>query len=161
MVPYKQIALTDFNPDYKIRSDRQSGKRYDRGFMKNDKKFDERAYSLLKPNLPNYLNKVITSFGKNVTRVCIAITEPGGGIAPHRDYDTFSTRYHIAIKTNQKATMNDIHVPADGYVWFINSGKIIGLRMKVLNLAYINCNGFGETGCDWLIYNWHFKAFKR
>jgi len=158
MVPYKQIALTDFNPDYKIRSDRQSGKRYDRGFMKNDKKFDERAYSLLKPNLPNYLNKVITSFGKNVTRVCIAITEPGGGIAPHRDYDTtFSTRYHIAIKTNQKATMNDIHVPADGYVWFINSGKNHWVKNEGsqprIHLMIV-MDSQEKLDCDWLeVYN--------
>ena len=123
-IPYKQIALTDFDPDYKIQEDRNSGKRYDKGFMKNDKRFDERAYSKLKNDLPPYLTKVIKSFGKKVTRVCIAITEAGGGIQPHRDYDTtFSTRYHIAIDTNEKATMNDIHVPDDGYVWFINSGK--------------------------------------
>ncbi len=123
-IPYKQIALTNYDPNYEVRKDRNSGKRYDRGFMKGDKRFDERAYSKLKNDLPEYLREVIKSFGPTVTRVCVAITEPGGGIAPHRDYDTtFSTRYHIAIDTNTKATMNDIHVPADGYVWFINAGK--------------------------------------
>ena len=122
-VPYKQIALTDFNPDYEVRKDRDSGKRYDNNFMKGDKRFDERSYSKLKEDLPPYLTEVIKSFGPNVTRVCIAITEPGGGIAPHRDYDTtFSTRYHIAIDTNLLATVNDVHVPSDGYVWFLNSG---------------------------------------
>ena len=112
----------------------------------------------MKPDVPAYLNKVITSLGKNVTRVCIAITEPGGGIAPHRDYDTtFSTRYHIAIKTNQKATMNDIHVPADGYVWFINSGKNHWVKNEGsqprIHLMIV-MDSQEKLDCDWLeIYN--------
>ena len=157
-VPYKQIALTDFNPDYEIPTDRNSGKRYDRGFMKNDKRFDERAYSKLKKDLPPYLEKVIKGFGKRVTRVCIAITEPGGGIAPHRDYDTtFSTRYHIAIDTNQKATMNGVHVPADGHVWFINSGKNHWVKnegSEPRTHLMIVMDSQEKLDCEWLeVYN--------
>ena len=91
--------------------------------MKNDKKFDERAYSLLKPNLPNYLNKVITSFGKmslNYASQLPSLEEES------RLIEIMILLFHslsYSYKTNQKATMNDIHVPADGYVWFINSGK--------------------------------------
>lgn len=157
-IPYKQIALTDFDPDYKIPLDRNSGKRYDKGFMKNDKRFDERAYSKLKTNLPLYLKEVIESFGNKVTRVAITITEPGGGIAPHRDYDTtFSTRYHIAINTNIKATMNDVHLPADGYVWFINSGKNHWVKNegKYPRIHLMIVIDSQETlNCEWLeVYN--------
>jgi len=123
-IPYKQIAVTEFDEDYIVREDRNSGKRYDRGFMKNDKRFDERAYSKIKDDVPPYLREVISKFGPHTARVCIATTEPGGGIQPHRDYDTtFCTRYHIAINTNENATVNDIHLPADGYAWFLNAGK--------------------------------------
>lgn len=123
-IPYKQIAVTEFDEGYEVRNDRNSGKRYDRGFMKNDKRFDERAYSKIKGDVPPYLCEVISKFGPNTARVCIATTEPGGGIKPHRDYDTtFCTRYHIAINTNEKATVNDMHIPSDGHAWFLNAGK--------------------------------------
>ena len=130
-IPYKQLALTDYNPDYKIRKNRNSGKRWDSHFMKGDPKFDERTYSKLNDDLPPYLFSTIKSFGENVTRVGLALCEPGGGIDPHRDYDTtFSTRFHIAIETNKDATCNDIHIPADGYVWFLNSGLTHWVKNK-------------------------------
>lgn len=123
-IPYKQVAVTEYDENYTVRKDRNSGKRYDRGFMKNDKRFDERAYSKIKDDVPPYLREVISLFGENTARVCIATTEPNGGIKPHRDYDTtFCTRYHIAINTNEKATVNDMHIPSDGSVWFLNAGK--------------------------------------
>ena len=122
---YQQLALTEFNPSYTIREDRNSGTRYDRSFMKGDKKYDERAYNKPIHDLPQYLRHVFETFGKDLTRVNLAKLMPGEKIAPHIDYDAkFSTRYHIAITTNPKATLCGTHIPADGHVWFLNPGKV-------------------------------------
>ena len=44
---YQQMALTKFNPDYEIPKDRESGSRWDKSFMKGDKKYDEREENFL------------------------------------------------------------------------------------------------------------------
>lgn len=122
---YQQMALTQFNPDYKIPEDRDSGSRWDKSFMKGDKKYDERAYNAPIDDLPEYLKEVFAAFGPKLTRVNLAKLMPGEEVAPHIDYDTtFSTRYHIAIHTNEGCKLNDTHIPADGSVWFLNPGKM-------------------------------------
>ena len=122
---YQQLALTEFNPDYEIRDDRNSGSRWDKSFMRRDKKYDERAYNKPINDLPEYLGHVFKTFGKHLTRVNLAKLMPGEQVAPHIDYDaTFSTRYHIAIDTNPKAKLCGQHLPADGHVWFLNPGKL-------------------------------------
>lgn len=121
-LPYKQLALTAFNPDFEIRKDRSGNNMWDKTIMKGNKKFDERAYNR-RLDVPDYMANVIDSFGPRVTRVQLAKCDPGAGVKPHRDYDpSFSCRFHIAIDTNEQATFNDIHIPADGYVWFVNTG---------------------------------------
>lgn len=122
---YHQMALTEFNDDYTIRSDRKSNTRWDNSFLGGDKKHDERAYNKLKSDIPSYLKSVLESFGPNLTRVGVAKVLPGHEIKPHRDYDpTFSCRFHIALETNPHATFNDTHIPADGHVWFVNTGVV-------------------------------------
>lgn len=122
-IGYRQLTLTKFNPDFEIREDRNSGSVWDKKFLGGDKKLDERAYNVLDDNVPSYLREVLEFLGPHVTRVGLAKLMPGDEIKPHRDYDpTFSCRYHIAIDTNPKAVFNGVHIPADGHVWFTNTG---------------------------------------
>lgn len=120
---YHQMALTKFDENYEIRKNRNSGSKWDSQFMKNDKKYDERAYSKPLKNLPEYISYVFSKF-PHLTRVTLARLLPGQELKPHIDYDTtFSCRYHIAIETNEQCFINDNHIPADGSVWFLNQGK--------------------------------------
>jgi len=120
---YQQLALTEFDPNYEIKKNRNSGTRWDRSYMGGEKKYDERAYRKPIPDLPEYLQYVFKTFGEDLTRVNLAKLMPKDRVAPHIDYDlTFSTRYHIAIETNPEALLCDEHIPADGYVWFVNTG---------------------------------------
>ncbi len=122
-IGYQQLTLTHFNPDFELRNDRNSGSIWDKKFLGGKKELDERAYNILNDTVPAYLRQVLESLGPNVTRVGLAKLLPGEEIKPHRDYDpTFSCRYHIAIKTNPKAIFNGIHIPADGHIWFANTG---------------------------------------
>jgi hypothetical protein len=122
---YQQLSLTHFNPEYEIRSDRQSGTIWDKQYLGGKKELDQRAYNKLHENMPQYLNSILQSLGPNLTRVGLARLLPGEEIKPHRDFDpTFSCRFHIAIETNEKAVFNGIHIPADGYVWFANTGAL-------------------------------------
>jgi hypothetical protein len=57
---------------------------------------------------------------------------PQSEIKPHIDYDTiYGVRLHIAIETNELCFNGGwdengkefkFHIPADGHVWFINTG---------------------------------------
>lgn len=120
---YHQLALTEFDEDYEIRTDRNSGSKWDNQFMKNNKKYDERAYSKPLNDLPEYILHLFSKF-PHLTRVTLAKLFPGQELKPHMDYDTtFSCRYHMAIETNEQCFINDTHIPADGSVWFLNQGK--------------------------------------
>jgi len=122
-IGYQQLSLTHFNPDYEIRENRNSGSIWDKQFLGGSKELDQRAYNILHNDIPDYLKEVCNALGPNLTRVGLAKLLPGEEIKPHRDFDpTFSTRFHIAIETNEKAIFNGVHIPADGYVWFANTG---------------------------------------
>lgn len=123
MIGYQQLSLTSFNPDWEIRKDRNSNTLWDKQYLGGKKELDQRAYNKLHDYIPEYLHEILKSFGPNLTRVGLARLLPGEEIKPHRDFDpTFSTRFHIAIETNEKAVFNGVHIPADGYVWFANTG---------------------------------------
>lgn len=124
-IGYQQMSLTHFNPDYKIRENRQSGTQWDKSYLGGKKELDQRAYNILHSNIPPYLRSILESLGPNLTRVGLAKLLPGEEIKPHRDFDpTFSCRFHIAIDTNEDAVFNGVHIPADGHVWFANTGVI-------------------------------------
>lgn len=124
-IGYQQMSLTHFNPEYEIRGDRESGTHWDRYYLGGKKELDQRAYNLLHSDIPPYLKSVLESLGPNLTRVGLAKLLPGEEIKPHRDFDpTFSCRFHIAIDTNEEAVFNGVHIPADGHVWFTNTGVI-------------------------------------
>lgn len=122
-IGYQQLSLTHFNPEFEIREDRNSGTIWDKQYLGGKKELDQRAYNILHDDMPPYMREILESLGPNLTRVGLAKLLPGEEIKPHRDFDpTFSTRFHIAIDTNEKAVFNGVHIPADGYVWFTNTG---------------------------------------
>ena len=128
---YHQMHLTDFDDNFELREKRESGTKWDKSYMKGDKKYDERAYRKLLDDVPPYIKQIAESLGPNRTRVGMAKVVAGGGIDPHRDYDTtFSCRYHVAVKTNEESVFGfekdgkeyEVHIPADGHLWFVNTG---------------------------------------
>ncbi len=122
--PYKQIALTEFNP-------KEVNRCYRVKIPKT--RLDERHYNKIKNWVQGtYYEEVLSSFQGEVHRARIAIMEPGAFVAEHIDYNTdYSVRYHIPIETNDqcgfyilaKGKEKDYKfMPADGSVWFINQG---------------------------------------
>ena len=123
-----QMALTTYNPHYEIRPDRGSNTKWDTKFFKGDKKYDGRAYSVLKPDLPDYFRHVCNMFTPHRERVILAKMGPGKVLEPHMDHDTtLSVRFHIPIITDPRSMMlygegHMVHWPADGSVYFLNQG---------------------------------------
>ena len=120
--PYKQIALTEYNPDMEDRI-------YEKKIPKS--RLDERHYNKIKDWVRGtYLEEVINSFKSETTRARIAIMDPGAFIAEHIDYNTdYSVRYHIPIVTNKDCGFyclvngEKIHQTMEpGSVWFLNQG---------------------------------------
>lgn len=122
--PYKQIAMTEFNPEatkrnYKVKIPKT--------------RLDERHYNKLKSWVKGtYIEEVLKSFKGEVHRARVAIMDPGAYVSEHIDYNTdYSVRYHIPIVTNEKCGFyvkakgkgpEYLHMPADGGVWFLNQG---------------------------------------
>jgi len=123
--PYKQMALTEFNPVF-------NSKKFNVQIPKS--RLDERQYNKIKPWVKNtYLEKVLSTFKGSITRARISRMEPGCVIDEHIDYNTnYSIRVHIPIRTNDKSgfyvrrSLNGkkdyIKMPADGRCWFLNQG---------------------------------------
>lgn len=121
--PYKQIALTKYNPDMEDRV-------YDKKIPKN--RLDERHYNKVVDWIRGtYLEEVINSFKAEHSRVRIAIMEPGAYVAEHMDYNTdYSVRYHIPLTTNKdcgfyvidKDDNKVFQTMAPGECWFLNQG---------------------------------------
>jgi hypothetical protein len=120
--PYKQIALTQYNPD-------ESDRVYEKKIPKS--RLDERHYNKIKDWVKGtYLEEVIKSFKGETTRARIAIMEPGAYVAPHIDYNTdYSIRFHIPITTNEDCGFfcerdgEKIYQTMEpGSVYFLNNG---------------------------------------
>ena len=123
--PYKQIALTEYNPDFDSN-----------GFKVRvpGNRLDERQYNLMKSWVKGtYIEKVLSTFKGFVTRVRVSRMEPGCVVEEHIDYNTdYSIRIHIPLRTNDKCGFyvrhdalkrkDYAHMPADGHCWFINPG---------------------------------------
>ena len=140
---YKQLALTDFDKEKFGRTDVDSLKR-----LKNDRKMrivkrassedsnyipeaDERNYTKRNHNVAGVFEEILDTFKAPVARVRFAVLMPGFRTATHIDSDTdYTIRIHIPIVTNlsavfgiQKAGVTkELHLPADGGVWFVNAG---------------------------------------
>lgn len=122
--PYKQIAMTKFNPE-------EVDRIYEKKIPKS--RLDERHYNQLKDWVKGtYIEEVIKSFKGDVHRVRVAIMDPGAYIGEHIDYNTdYSVRFHIPLTTNDECNFyvkrkgkdpEYCHMPANGGVWFLNSG---------------------------------------
>jgi|TARA_Y100000816_G_scaffold129288_1_gene91106 hypothetical protein len=121
--PYKQIGLTEYNPDMENRV-------YDKKIPKS--RLDERHYNKVKDWVKGtYIEEVLNSFKAEHTRARIAIMDPGAFIGDHIDYNTdYSVRYHIPLTTNEGCGFHVIdrqgvkheQTMAPGECWFLNQG---------------------------------------
>ena len=134
---YKQLSLTEFDGDTAPREFSQDNRlgTYRKSTIINDEKYnpvlDERRYTKRKDICTGYWNHILDTFKAPVTRTRFAYMAPGHKIKPHIDYNTtYSIRVHIPIITNNGAFVfvkdkngtHKMHMPADGSVWFLNTG---------------------------------------
>ena len=131
---YAQLALTTFDDNFSL-SDRteKSGSIWDRRVAKGNPNGDERFYRKRKEDIPEYINHVLDTIGKDVVhKTRFALLPAGAEIKPHVDHDTkYGIRIHIPIITNDQSVYGGVdnegnvheeHFPADGGAWFINPG---------------------------------------
>jgi len=134
---YRQLSLTEFDgerPERQLEQD-TGLTTYRKSTNPDDPNYnpvmDERRYTKRKSICTGYWNDILDAFKAPVTRTRFAYMAPGHSIKPHIDYNTtYSVRVHIPIITNKGAVMcvkdkngvQKIHMPADGSVYFLNTG---------------------------------------
>ena len=131
---YKQLSLTDFDEKFKLNASKKKKKEasiWNHRIALRSPKADERWFSKIKKDVPEYLRFVLNTIG-NTHRTRFASLAPKSLIKPHIDYNTdYSIRIHIAIKSNNQCVnggwdkdgnLHESHIPADGSAWFINPG---------------------------------------
>lgn len=121
--PYKQIALTEYNPEMENRE-------YEKKIPKS--RLDERHYNkIVDWAKGTYLEEVLNTFQAEHTRARIAVMDPGAYVGEHIDYNTnYSVRYHIPITTNKDCGFYVIDKDGEkhyqtmtpGECWFLNQG---------------------------------------
>jgi hypothetical protein len=136
---YRQLSLTEYNGYAdNIKPNNKSIATYKASTIKNSKKYnpvlDERNYTKRKDICSGYWNTILDTFKSPVTRTRFAFLAPNHKIKPHIDYNTtYSIRIHIPIITNPDSylcaynhdgTIMKHHCPADGGVWFLNTGMM-------------------------------------
>jgi len=135
---YKQLYLTDFDETKASGNVSLHGtnifertKRLDPNDPRYLPEADELNYGVRNQYAIGPFEDLLNQFKGKITRVRIAYLTPGFSIKPHVDYDpSYITRFHIPLITNDEVTMgfsknnNDYlyHMPADGNVYFFNSG---------------------------------------
>jgi len=144
---YNQIVLTEFDEstyhgikdqkiDYIINASENSKfSRYKKDVLEIMADQNEKNYGKFRniiDDLDN-LKKLLLSFKNKVTRARFARLKSNSNIRPHIDYNvSYGVRYHLALETNDncylairknpKSDFEYFHVPADGYLYFINVG---------------------------------------
>ena len=134
---YRQLSLTEFEgerPERQLEQD-TGITTYRKSTNPDDPNYnpvmDERRYTRRKDICTGYWNEILDTFKAPVTRTRFAYMAPGHSIKPHIDYNTtYSIRVHVPIITNTGALMcvknkdgeQKIHMPADGSVYFLNTG---------------------------------------
>lgn len=95
---------------------------------------DEKNYDLRNDFCKGYINEIIDFIEENighVSRTRFAVLMPGEKIKPHMDINTNKAiRIHIPVFTHKdcvvgvrgKNTFTEVHMPADGHLWFLNQG---------------------------------------
>jgi hypothetical protein len=95
--------------------------------------YDERNYTKRTEFCTPYINEILDGFGGDeACRAAIVTLEPGKFLSPHFDIGPeFVVRLQIPIITNTEAVMGfrkdsntwyEYHMPADGTMYFVNSG---------------------------------------
>jgi hypothetical protein len=95
--------------------------------------YDERNYTKRTEFCTPYINEILDGFGSDVScRSAIVTLEPGKFLSPHFDIGPeYVVRLQIPIITNTEAVMGfrkdndtwyEYHMPADGTMYFVNSG---------------------------------------
>lgn len=135
---YKQLYLTDFD---KSKASNGVALRNTNIFERtkrlnpNDPRYlpeaDELNYGIRNKYAVGPFGELLDKFIGKITRVRLAYLSSGFEIQPHVDYDpSYITRYHIPIITHPHVIMgftrsntdSTYHLPADGSVYFFNSG---------------------------------------
>lgn len=135
---YKQLYLTDFDETKASGKVNLHGtnifertKRLDPNDPRYLPEADELNYGVRNKYAIGPFEDILNQFKGKITRVRLAYLTPGFSIKPHVDYDpSYITRFHIPLVTNDDVVMgftkNDgdhvYHMPADGSVYFFNSG---------------------------------------
>jgi len=95
---------------------------------------DEKLYDKRNIYCKGYVAEIMDMLEERVGHVCrsrFAVLKAGEEIKPHRDINTDkAVRIHIPVITNPDVTIGvngkkgnaEIHMPADGGVWFLNQG---------------------------------------
>jgi len=137
---YRQLSLTEFDGEHTAPRVVELDNSFS-GYRKStnvdnscyNPVMDERRYTRRKDICTGYWNTILDSFKAPITRTRFAYMAPGHKIKPHIDYNTtYSIRVHIPIITNPAATLSvkhhntiqQIHMPADGSVYFLNTGLV-------------------------------------
>lgn len=135
---YRQLYLTDFDET------KRSGKVQleQTNIFKRTKRLDptkpdylpeadELNYGVRNHLVKGPLATTLDMFRGKITRVRLAFLKNNFEIKPHVDYDpSYITRFHIPLITNTDVRCHmlrgedvaDVHLPADGSVYFFNSG---------------------------------------
>lgn len=148
---YKMLCLTEFNGDPKMHNKNLADKLEKEGvdprnFARRLEKIsnpahpdyipiaDEKLYDKRNEFCKGYVSEVLDIIEKNighVARTRYAVLKAGEEIKPHLDINTDkAVRIHIPlithpdviIGTRGKKRIIELHMPADGSVWFLNQG---------------------------------------
>jgi Aspartyl/Asparaginyl beta-hydroxylase len=94
--------------------------------------YDERNYTKPTEFYTGYVKELLDSFCDEPCRSAIVTLEPGKFLSPHFDIGPeYVTRLQIPLVTNTQAVMGfrkdkhswyEYHLPADGSIYFVNSG---------------------------------------
>jgi hypothetical protein len=136
---YRQLYLTEFDESKsngEIKSTEKSiysrTKRLNKNSTLYTPEADELNYGIRNSLVTGILTNILNSFTSKVTRVRFAYLAPNYSIKPHVDYDpSYICRYHIPLITNKDCMIGSYngnyitktHFPADGRVYFLNTGK--------------------------------------
>jgi len=135
---YKQLYLTDFDESKaseKVSLHSTNIFERTKRLRANDSRYlpeaDELNYGVRNKFAIGPFADILDMFEGRITRVRLAYLAAGFTIKPHVDYDpSYITRYHIPLVTNENIIMgfmkngeeHRFHLPADGSVYFFNSG---------------------------------------
>lgn len=165
---YKQLYLTDFdeskvsgNVKLEYTNIFQRTKRLDPKQKNYLAEADELNYGIKNHLVKGVLENTLNLFKDKITRVRLAYLKDHSVIKPHVDYDpSYITRFHIPLITHQHCRIfvernGDIletHLPADGKIYFLNSG----LKHSVMNdgdnwRLHLIVDVHGQTALDNLV----------